>query len=77
MAEIETLLEGQLQSLGRSVLRGGGSVKTGDAKAHAVEQYKQFNERRRAVRQAQVDEAIARLKQQEKALPKSKGQREN
>ncbi|WP_456639195.1 hypothetical protein [Bradyrhizobium sp. USDA 10063] len=52
-------------------------MKTGDAKAHAVEQYKQFNERRRAVRQAQVDEAIARLKQQEKALPKSKGQREN
>ncbi len=72
MSEIENLLETQLRSLGRNVLRGGGRVKTTDAKAHAMEQYKQFNEKRRAVRHAQADTALLQLKQQEKLLPKSK-----
>jgi hypothetical protein len=72
MAELEALLEGQLRSLGRNVLRSGGSVKTNDAKAHAIEQYKQFNEKRRAVRRTQADAAIDSLKKQEKALRKPK-----
>lgn len=72
MAEIETLLASQLQSLGRSVLRSGGSVKTTQAKAHALDQYKEFNEKRRAIRHAEADAAIGLLKKQEKALPKTK-----
>jgi hypothetical protein len=72
MAQIEALLNSQLQSLGRNVLRGGGSVKTADAKAHALDQYKQFNEKRRAIRHAQADAAMLQLRQQEKALPKAK-----
>jgi hypothetical protein len=47
MAEIEALLDNQLRSLSRQVLRGGGSVKTTQAKAHALEQYRSFNEKRK------------------------------
>lgn len=72
MAEVETLLDSQLQSLGRNVLRSGGLVKAAEAKAHAIEQYKQFNAKRRAIRHAQADAALSQLKQQERLLPKSK-----
>jgi hypothetical protein len=72
MAQIEALLAAQLKSLGRDVLRGGGSVKTADAKAHALKQYGIFNEKRRTLRHAQADANIASLKAQAKNLPKSK-----
>lgn len=75
MVEVGQLLGTQLQFLGRNVLKGGGSVKSAAAKAHAHEQYKQFNEQRRAVRQADADAAIAQLLKQEKALPKSRRSR--
>jgi len=53
------------------VLQGGGSVKAVEAKAHAVSQYQTFNAKRKAVRHAAADAAIAALKAQEKALPRS------
>jgi hypothetical protein len=70
MADVTSLLENQLKSLSRQVLRGGGSVKTADAKAHALEQYKRFNTQRKAVRHAEADASLAALKAQEKLLPK-------
>lgn len=70
MAEVEALLDNQLKSLSRQVLRGGGSVKTAQAKAHALEQYKEFNAKRKAIRFAEADAALAALKAQEKLLPK-------
>jgi len=70
MQQIESLLDNQLKSLSRQVLRGGGSVKTVQAKAHALDQYKMFNAKRKAIRHAAADAAIAALKAQEKALPK-------
>jgi hypothetical protein len=72
MTEIESLLDNQLRSLGRNVLRGGGQIKSSRAKAHALDQYKQFNEKRRAIRHVQADAALSELKQQEKLLPKLK-----
>lgn len=72
MLEVETLLDSQLKSLGRNVLRGGGAVKATQAKAHALGQYEQFDEKRRALRHAEADAALALLKQQEKLLPKPK-----
>ena len=72
MAEIEALLVSQLKALGRDVLRGGGSVKTTSAKNHAIDQYKQFNEKRRAIRHAEADIVLTRLKEAAKSLPKSK-----
>lgn len=71
MSEIESLLDNQLRSLSRQVLRGGGTVKTEQAKAHALEQYKTFNERRKAVRFAEADAALKALKAEEKSLPKA------
>jgi hypothetical protein len=71
MAQAETLLDNQLCSFNRQVLRGGGSVKTAQAKAYALEQYKVFNAKRKAVRHAEADQALAALKAQEKLLPKS------
>ena len=70
MQQIESLLDNQLRSLSREVLRGGGSVKTVQAKAHALSEYQAFNAKRKALRHAAADAAIAALKAQEKALPK-------
>lgn len=72
MSEVTALLENQLQALSRQVLRGGGSVKTTQAKAHALEQYRAFNEKRKAIRHAEADAALASLRAQEKLLPKSR-----
>lgn len=71
MAEIESLLDNQLKSLNRNLLRGGGRVKTEQAKTHALGQYKVFNERRKTVRFAEADAAMKTLRAEEKALPKS------
>lgn len=70
MAQVESLLDQQLRSLNRQVLRGGGSVKTEDAKVHAFQQYRMFNEKRRLARHAAADSALAELKAQEKLFPK-------
>lgn len=72
MAEIEALLDNQLKSLNRNLLRGGGFVKTEQAKAHALEQYKAFNEKRKALRFAEADAALKALKAEEKSLPKTR-----
>jgi hypothetical protein len=70
MVEIEILLDNQLRSLSRQVLRGGGSVKAAQAKNHALEQYRVFNAKRKAIRYAEADAALSTLKAQEKLLPK-------
>lgn len=72
MKEIEMLLDGQLKSLNRNVLRGGGSVKTAQAKAHALEEYRKFNERRKVARHVEADRVIEALKSTDKALPKAR-----
>jgi hypothetical protein len=71
MVEVEALLDNQLRSLSRQVLHGGGSVKTVQAKAHALEQYRIFNEKRKAIRHAEADASLAALKAQDKLLPKT------
>jgi hypothetical protein len=70
MAQVEALLDNQLRSLSRQVLRGGGSVKTARAKAHALDQYRSFDAKRKAIRHAEADAALIALKAQEKSLPK-------
>jgi len=70
MTDAERLLDAQLRQLGRAVLKGGGSVSTEDAQAHAKAQYKKFDERRRLERKQQVDTELAALKAEAKKLPK-------
>ncbi len=72
MQDAQTLLDQQLHQLGRTVLRGGGSVKTSDAKRIAEAQYEKFDQQRKLVRQQEADQSIAELKKADKALPKTR-----
>jgi hypothetical protein len=71
MVAVEALLDLQLKSLNRELLRGGGSVKAAQAKAHALEQYRAFDQKRKTIRHAEADAALAALRAQEKLLPKT------
>jgi hypothetical protein len=70
MAEAEQLLNKQLRSLSRPVLRSGGSISNAAAKEHAARQYAIFNEKRRALRHAEADARLAALKSEERAVSK-------
>ena len=70
MAEAEALLDRQLQSLNRTVLKDGGRVSKMEADAHAEREYERFNAARKAARHAEADRRIAALKQAGAALPK-------
>jgi len=72
MQDAQTLLDQQLRQLGRTVLHGGGSVKTPDAKRIAETQYEKFDQERKIARQQEADRSIAELKKTDKALPKTR-----
>lgn len=72
MAEVEETLVRQLRSLNRAILTHGGSVKSGAAERHAKEQYRIFDERRRAMRHAEADAQMADLLKKERSLTKSR-----
>lgn len=72
MGEANTLLDNQLTSLGRTVLRSGGSVAMSDAKRHAERQYEKFNSARKQLRHQQADQTITEIKAVQKALPKGR-----
>jgi hypothetical protein len=72
MAEVEQTLDRQLKSLNRPVLTHGGSVKSSAAERHVKEQYRVFDEKRRALRHAEADAQIAELLKKERALSKSR-----
>lgn len=75
MAEASALLDQQLKSLGRSVLRTGGRVAMTDAKAHAEHEYETFKAKLAAQRHADADRVIAQLKRTTKSLPSGKGKK--
>lgn len=72
MAEVEGTLERQLRSLNRPILTHGGTVKSTSAERLAKEQYRIFDEKRRALRHADADAQIADLIKRGKTLPKSR-----
>lgn len=72
MVEVERLLDAQLKALHRSVLSHGGSVRATRAEQHVKEQYRIFDERRRAERHADADAHIADLLKKERDLPKAR-----
>ncbi|MES2290117.1 MAG: RhuM family protein [Pseudomonadota bacterium] len=72
MSEASTLLDGQLSSLGRSVLRTGGRVSMVDAKRHAEREYGKWKDKQKSLRHAEADRSIAEIKQAQKALPKGR-----
>lgn len=72
MREASELLDTQLQSLGRSVLRSGGRVSMNDAKIHAEREYSKYKATQKKLRHEQADHAIAEIKKAQKALKGSK-----
>jgi hypothetical protein len=72
MHDAQALLDRQLQSLGRAVLRGGGSISAADAKRHAEAAYEAFDEQRRLERKREADEQIAELAREAKGLPRER-----
>lgn len=72
MTEVERMLDAQLKALSRPLLSHGGSVKASQAERHAKEQYRVFDERRRAERHTEADAQMAHLLKKERELPKSR-----
>lgn len=70
MQDAQALLDRQLDQLGRTVLRSGGSVKTAEAKRIAEAQYEKFDRRRKLERHREAEERIAALAKEAKDLPK-------
>ena len=70
MADAMALLDRQLKELGRTVLKGGGSMKTADAKRIAEARYEQFDAKRKAEKRRLADIQLAELAKEGKALPK-------
>lgn len=61
MADARRLLDDQLRNLGRTVLRGGGTVSADAAKEKALREYGVWKDRQKALRHQQADAAIAEL----------------
>lgn len=72
MQDAQRLLDQQLQQLGRTVLRSGGSVKAAEARDHAEREYHRFDETRKERRHVEADERIAALAKEAKGLPKGR-----
>lgn len=72
MDDAKRLLDQQLASLGRTVLKSGGRVKSDAAKRAAHHEYKKYNEARKIVRQQEADKKIATLAAEAKKLPRTK-----
>lgn len=70
MQDAQNLLEQQLQQLGRTVLRDGGTVKASQAKRVAEKQYEKYSQLRKLKRLEEADENIATLAKEAKKLPK-------
>lgn len=75
MSEASALLDRQLYQLGRIPLQHGGEVSKDRADAEARNQYRIFNEARRAAEKSRVDAEYAQLKATAKQLPKKSGSR--
>ena len=71
MADATRLLDAQLQGLGRTVLRGGGSVDRRAAVEHAEREYETFDAARKQAAHDEADARIAALAKEAKGLPKS------
>ncbi|MBX3575235.1 MAG: virulence RhuM family protein [Mesorhizobium sp.] len=71
MADATRLLEEQLRGLGRTVLRGGGTVDRCAAVEHAEREYETFNAARKQAAHDEADARIAALAKEAKGLPKS------
>ena len=73
MDDAARLLETQLSSLSRKVLRNGGSVSAEVAHCHAADEYALYDAARKFARRSEADIAIEELAKAIKKLPKTQG----
>lgn len=73
MAQASELLDRHIGSLGRVVLRSGGSVSMSDATRHAEQEYEKFKAAQKQIRHEQADREIAEIKATQRALGKRAG----
>jgi len=69
------LLDAQLRSLNRMVLRDGGRVSSKAAKRHAEEEYRLYDLKRKQLRHAKADADLAALRKADKSLGKVRKKR--
>ncbi len=67
-----TLLDNQLQQLGRVALKSGGTVNADAAKRQAEDYYLKFDAARKLSRHREADAAIAVMASEAKSLLRSK-----
>lgn len=72
MADAAEMLDQQLRTLGRIPLRHGGEVSKDRADAEARRQYRLYDDKRKALEKARVEEDYAALRQSAAGLPKPK-----
>ncbi|WP_371170133.1 RhuM family protein [Aliiroseovarius sp. 2305UL8-7] len=72
MLDVQSLLDKQLDNLGRVVLRDGGTVSKKQADSHARTEYAKYKEAKKVERHKKADEDIAALAQEVKRLPRTK-----
>ena len=72
MADAKRLLDDQLRSLWRTVLRDGGRVSHEAAKQKAHAEYEKFDEVRRLKRKKEADAQVAAMKSEAKGLPRTR-----
>lgn len=70
MDDARSLLDAQLENLGRAVLKGGGRVAATQAKRIAEREYEAFEAGRKAERRLEADRRIAELAREARSLPK-------
>jgi hypothetical protein len=75
MADAKSLLDSQLQNMGRVVLRSGGSVKASAARKKAETEYQKFDKIRKKNRHLEADRSIAEIAKQARTLPREKRSR--
>ena len=73
MDDARQLLDKQLQQLGRSVLKSGGSISAAEARAKAEAGYARYKDSRAIARRKEADENIAALAREAKGLGRSRG----
>jgi hypothetical protein len=71
MQDAQKLLDQQLANLGRTVLKGGGSIRRADADRRAEAHYDKFAEHRKLQRHKEAVSNIADLAAEAKKLPKT------
>lgn len=76
MDQLTTVLDEQLQHLGRSVLQHGGTISASEAKKRAEREYAKYQAQQKAIRHGQADAAMAEIRAAGRKLPRTRGKRD-